>query len=1638
MASMVFEGLPKPKLLLVLGVHRSGTSSVARLMECLGAVPSVHPVKPLPNNPKGFFEDADVLRFHETQLLPALGMRWHDLAPPDGSRLDDAARSSLLEKAASILQRNFHPGNPLSVLKDPRIGVLLPFWREAIRLAGFEAMAVCSVRDPLSVARSLRKRDGFPIAQGSALYAAQWLTTLASAEGLPTAFLAYDDIFRDPRSLLVRLARQLDLPLPGDFDHRIEIYRSDFLDAGLRHDTFTPTELDASADILPAARAVHRALLQAADPATPFPHTLALEPWQEWLKNSLPVLRNHDRLCVRDRELTQQVVNFQDEVGGLKSHIAGLDAQWDAHRKALEADLSRLNQVVADTRQHLLRQTREMEALTADTTDAKECQARLREWSRRQHHIPHAAQMDEEDRVEEMRTIRDSPLFDPEYYLDAYPDVREANVDPLEHYVRHGWREGRNPSPRFDTRFYLRMYLDNDLSGVNPLRHYLETGRRKGNHPTEDSRVQALRKQMDSPWYRTRRRVADGIDRWQTFVDRRQGVIPALASLSRKMLADGPSGIPANLRGVLTAALAGQRLRNRQASDMDDPRRRRDDSRPAIPRDSLPASDSILFIGCDALRAGSQLVLLSILDWLHTHTSLDIRTILLKGGELEEAYARYGPVIVWHDFTRQFPDPAARRDRLRLQLGRVDLVYGNTSLAGALYPDLEYTGAPFVSHIHELEQSIRAYVDPQSIEELFRHTSRYIACSPPVARNLIDRHNIDEKRLDIIHEFIRHRDRSGLPDKKTMRRRLGIPDDKFLVVGCGTVYWRKGPDLFIETAIHLSRTHGRRCRFLWIGEYYWDYDPLSRQIAPWKDLEAALQSNGLESLVGFFGASPDALDYILAADVFYLPSREDPFPLVCLEAAQCGVPVVCFDQAGGMPDFIGDEAGIVVPYLDTAAAAEAIHRLRTDSDLRRRLGDTAAAKLARRHTDDITLPQILQLCRTEMRRPAPVTVIVPVYNHAPFLRQRLDGILGQSYRDIEVIILDDASTDESLDIASTYTNDPRVRLIRNDANSGSPFGQWKKGIELAKGEFLWIAEGDDDCHPDFLRELLPLLRDPDVAMAYADSTLVDELGQPLGSYQAYYESLDISHWKMDWMLPGSAEVDMGLGVKNTIPNVSAVLFRTRHIRSEMLDEITGMHFSGDWYLYVQLARHHRIAFRGKALNIHRKHAATLTRQFNQSEEHRQTLLDEARQIHDYVIRHFPLSPAFRQKLAHYLAEQIGALFPGIQPHEQDRHYPVSQRLAAVEQRIQQERSVNRRMAFITTADVAHDGGSEQLWIQTALRMAREGHAVIVLIRRWTPEPYFFDSFRQAGIPIAFKEDDPRQTLAAFRPDLVVVNIGDQDEGTPWYTACQALDLPYVILNHLTKEPRYWPIPTQGQDAVRTGYRLAQQVFFTSRNNRDLMERRLGCAIPHASLFHNPLFLQQDLKLRFPPLDGPLRLAMPSRLLTLHKGQHIALQVFGWKKWRRRNIQLHLYGKGPDEASLRETAAREKLHNVFFHEPEWQLPQPDMAAVWRDNHALLMTSFMEGMPLVLLNAMFHARVPIVTDIGGHSEVVEDNHSGFIAAEPTAEAVDEALERAWRNRDAWPAIGQQAKARMLRFAPEDPVGDLIAKLLHLTDN
>jgi glycosyltransferase involved in cell wall biosynthesis len=351
-------------------------------------------------------------------------------------------------------------------------------------------------------------------------------------------------------------------------------------------------------------------------------------------------------------------------------------------------------------------------------------------------------------------------------------------------------------------------------------------------------------------------------------------------------------------------------------------------------------------------------------------------------------------------------------------------------------------------------------------------------------------------------------------------------------------------------------------------------------------------------------------------------------------------------------------------------------------------------------------------------------------------------------------------------------------------------------------------------------------------------------------------------------------------------------------------------------------------------------------------------------------------------------------------------------------------------AFITTNDGSSDGGSEKLWIQSALRCRQNGDRVLVVIKNWDPQPRFIHTFLEAGIKVLFKSDDPFRALQSIRPRLVVISIGDQDEGVEWYDFCRTFRFPYVIVNHLTKDPTVCPVNESHAAGLHRGYTAASRVLFTGQNNLRLMEKRLGVRIPGAGIFFNPIDVDRNHCVLYPDTSQGWHIAMVGALLDIHKGQSLAIRVMNIPKWRDRPVTLHLYGKGSDESNFRSMTEELRLSNVMLHGHVHDIPE-----IWRVNHLLLMSSRMEGLPLVLVAAMLSGRTAVVTDIGAHAEVIDDNRTGFLATAPTVEALDEALERAWLRRFEWQQMGEDAMSFIHQFIPEDPVGHFLKMIRHL---
>lgn len=211
-----------------------------------------------------------------------------------------------------------------------------------------------------------------------------------------------------------------------------------------------------------------------------------------------------------------------------------------------------------------------------------------------------------------------------------------------------------------------------------------------------------------------------------------------------------------------------------------------------------------------------------------------------------------------------------------------------------------------------------------------------------------------------------------------------------------------------------------------------------------------------------------------------------------------------------------------------------------------------------------------------------ISVIVPNYNHEPFLRQRIDSILNQTYQDFELILLDDCSTDGSRDVIESYRNHPRVsQIVFNEKNAGTPFRQWNKGIELAKGEWIWIAESDDYADPHFLETLMTELHEhPQCGFAYTWTYYVDTIGEELWSVN---ETGLVVEYK------GDEFIREKLFLTNSVSNVSECVFRKdlySHDKKFLYDD---MKLCGDWFFYVLLAEKTNVLEVQKKLSYYRVH-----------------------------------------------------------------------------------------------------------------------------------------------------------------------------------------------------------------------------------------------------------------------------------------------------------------------------------------------------------------------------------------------------------------------------------------------------------------
>jgi glycosyltransferase involved in cell wall biosynthesis len=373
-----------------------------------------------------------------------------------------------------------------------------------------------------------------------------------------------------------------------------------------------------------------------------------------------------------------------------------------------------------------------------------------------------------------------------------------------------------------------------------------------------------------------------------------------------------------------------------------------------------------------------------------------------------------------------------------------------------------------------------------------------------------------------------------------------------------------------------------------------------------------------------------------------------------------------------------------------------------------------------------------------------------------------------------------------------------------------------------------------------------------------------------------------------------------------------------------------------------------------------------------------------------------------------------------------------------------------RLAIVSTMAAVAWGGSEELWAATALRAAARGDDVLAMMRWWPrPRPQV-ERLERAGVrfsrfaPAEIERQRKRRFLVkhptvaarlghhvsvfrrlfAFKPDVVCLSLGDTFALAAHYEFRLLLDLlrrrgiPYVVVCQLSTS--YWTPTEAAAKLTAEHFAGARRVGFVSEANRRLVERQIGTSLDNALVLRNPVNMSDTSAVAW-PADGSLRLAGVARLDLGHKGQDILAAALADEAWSRRDCRLRLYGEGPDEARLRAL-----LNEQCRIETAFQGQVDDIRSVWADNHVLVMPSRMEGTPLAMVEAMLCGRPVVATDIGGVTEWVRDGESGFIAAEASAEAFGEALDRMWARRDGLEAMGQAARRRALELYDPDPGG------------
>lgn len=582
-----------------------------------------------------------------------------------------------------------------------------------------------------------------------------------------------------------------------------------------------------------------------------------------------------------------------------------------------------------------------------------------------------------------------------------------------------------------------------------------------------------------------------------------------------------------------------------------------------------------------------------------------------------------------------------------------------------------------------------------------------------------------------------------------------------------------------------------------------------------------------------------------------------------------------------------------------------------------------------------------------------VSVIVPNFNHAPFLERRLSSVYAQTYKNFEVILLDDCSTDESLAILRRYCDlyPEFTRLVSNSCNSGGVFHQWRKGFSIASGELVWIAESDDFCEPNFLEEMVAFFQNDGVMLAFCRTDFVDAASEKkVWSSEEYLSDIDTALWTQSFIHSAHALVNHGWGVKNLIANVSSAVMRHPGALPVLQDPAwSSQRLCGDWIFYLHLARGGLVGYSTATTNYYRQHGQGTSVQTQKTDRYYREFESVAQcLLHLYRLDDDVLPRQKKVLLAHWLRTR------GVMDEEAfSRLYSLGRA---------QQRAKPRRRNVMMAAYALAAGGGETFPIFLANQLQVHGWAVTFFNCREEPTVPGVRAMLDASIPII--EIDGIQHVHRVCDDMGIEIVHSHHAWVDiTFAGCiQGAKKPKQVI---TLHGMYEMIETERLPSIlRLMNQQIDAVVYTAEKNLSPFPPAFR-ARKGFTRINNALRVQRIQPIRRADLgigEEDFVLCLISRALPEKGWQEAIDAVERAAAPGGRSVHLVLIGEGPEFERLREPRATDKIHFLGYRQNiRDYLAMSDMG--------FLPSRFAgESFPLVLIDSLMAGRPVLASKVG----------------------------------------------------------------------